>query len=139
MKTRRETSKVLLWTVIALSSLFSMAALVLCAIWAADQLGVAVTVVGGLWGASVPVAIGCYSDKAKAENEIKLSQAGQLEALQGRLDEISAAMQGLQEEIAALRAENNALKRKNTQLEKRLNSPAQPGERKDYTQCKTYS
>ena len=46
----------------------------------------AVTVVGGLWGASVPVAIGCYSDKAKAKNEIKLSQAREIEALRAEIE-----------------------------------------------------
>jgi len=79
--------------------------------------GMIVTAVGGLWSASVPVAIGCYSDKAKAENEIKLSQAGQLEVMQTRLDAISQSMAALQEEVSALRKENNALKRQNKVLE----------------------
>jgi len=86
MKKKRETSKMLLWTVIALSAFFSLLGLAMCALWARDQFGMAITVVGGLWGASVPVAIGCYSDKAKAENEIKLSQNIELEALRAEME-----------------------------------------------------
>ena len=84
MKKHRETSKMLLWTIIALSAVFSVAALVLSCIF--GELGVTITVIGGLWGASVPVVIGCYSDKAKTENEIKLSQNAEIEQLRAEIE-----------------------------------------------------
>ena len=71
-KRRRETSKVLLGTIVAASVIISMASMVLCAWLAVDQLGIAITVIGGIWSGAVIAAIGFYSDKAKAENEIKL-------------------------------------------------------------------
>jgi septal ring factor EnvC (AmiA/AmiB activator) len=118
---KHETSKVLLWTVIVAAAFFSAVCLALVAIFGgADALGMTVTAVGTIWAAAVPVAIGCYSDKAKAENEIKLSQSGQLEAVQAKLAEISGQLASMQAEIAALRQENNALKRRNTALEKKL-------------------
>ena len=95
MKKRRETSKVLLWTIISLSAFFCLLSLTLCAIFAPDQLGTAAMTVGGLWGASVPVAVGFYSDKAKAENEIKLAQNAELEVLR-------VEMSSQQEQIEAL-------------------------------------
>jgi hypothetical protein len=71
-KKPRETSKMLLWTVIVLSSVISMTALILA--YLGGEFGVTVPVVGGIWSGAVPVAVACYSDKAKAENEIKLQQ-----------------------------------------------------------------
>ena len=94
----RETSKILLWTVIALSCMFSVASLILA--YLAGELGITITVIGGLWSAAVPVAIGCYSNKAKAENEIKLQMM-----LQGPPPELLQA----KEQLATAQAKNKKL------------------------------
>jgi len=89
---RRETSKVLLWTIIASALAISVTCLVLCAWLAVEQLGIAITVVGGMWAAAVPVEIGCYSDKAKEENIIKLSQSAEIDCLRAELEALRAEL-----------------------------------------------
>ena len=122
-KKSRETSKVLLWTVIALSCMFSIVSLILA--YLSGELGITITVIGGLWSAAVPVAIGCYSDKAKAENEIKLQmimQAPPPELLQAQ-EELSAAQEQLaaaQAESRKMKSERDAAKKDAAQLKQRL-------------------
>jgi len=115
-----ETSKILLWSVIGLASVISIASLVLA--YMSHDFDVTVTVIGGLWGASVPVAIGCYSDKAKAENEIKLQQIMQgpppeLTQAQSDLSDAMADNKKLKADLASAKKENGQLKQRLTPLE----------------------
>ena len=96
---KRETSKVLLWTIVTASLAISVVSMVLCAWLAVDQLGMAITVIGGLWSGAVIAAIGFYSDKAKAENEIKLSHNAELEALRAEGDALRAEAEALRAEF----------------------------------------
>jgi uncharacterized protein (DUF3084 family) len=129
-KKRRETSKVLLWTVVILSSVFSVTAMILA--YMAGEFGVTVTVIGGLWSAAVPVAIGCYSDKAKAENEIKLqmllNKPPELEELRARLVASEAANKKLKTERDKAKSEATQLKQRLTPLEEIIRQAQQPGE-----------
>ena len=117
-KKRRETSKVLLWTIVTASLAISVVSMVLCAWLAVDQLGIAITVIGGLWSGAVIAAIGFYSDKAKAENEIKLQamvQAPSEELLQAR-EQLAAALG----DNKKLKTERDAAKKEALQLKQRL-------------------
>ena len=117
-KKRRETSKVLLWTIVTASLAISVVSMVLCAWLAVDQLGMAITVIGGLWSGAVIAAIGFYSDKAKAENEIKLQammQAPPVELLQAQ-DQLAAA----QAEIKKMKGERDTARKEAAALKSRL-------------------
>lgn len=117
-KKRRETSKVLLWTIVTASIVISVVSMVLCALLAVDQLGMAITVIGGLWSGAVIAAIGFYSDKAKAENEIKLQammQAPPVELLQAQ-DQLAAA----QAEIKKMKGERDTARKEAAALKSRL-------------------
>ena len=129
-KKRRETSKMLLWTVLSLSALFSIAALVL-----SSQFGgfdATVTVVGGVWSAAVIAAIGFYSDKAKAENEIKLQATlstppPELAELRAQNTDMEATIKKLRAERDKARNEVAQLKQRLTPLEQIIRDAQQPG------------
>jgi len=115
-KKHRETSKILLWTIIALSSVFSTVALILA--YLSGELAVTVPVVGGIWSVAVPVAIGFYSDKAKAENEIKLQML--MQAPSEELLQVQQQLTVAQDANKKLKSERDAAKREVSQLKQRL-------------------
>jgi len=131
-KKRRETSKVLLWTIVSLSAFFSALSLVLCAAWARDDLSTTVSIVGGVWSAAVIAAIGFYSDKAKAENEIKLQRLlngppPELEELRVQNAALEAANKKLKTERDKARKEADQLKTEQTAVARFFEKAQQPG------------
>ena len=115
---KRETSKVLLWTIVTASLAISVVSMVLCAWLAVDQLGMAITVIGGLWSGAVIAAIGFYSDKAKAENEIKLQAMMQAPSEEeARLREQLVAAQA---EAKKMKTERDTARKEVSDLKKRL-------------------
>ena len=135
-KKKRETSKMLLWTVLSLSALFSIAALVLSSLFGGFE--ATVTVIGGVWSAAVIAAIGFYSDKAKAENEIKLQALlnsppelaelrEQLAAEQAAGRKLKAERDKAKKEAEQAKGEAAQLRQRLTPLEQIIRDAQQPG------------
>ena len=68
----------LVWTIVVLSFLLAAAILILG--FLSGDFQMAMPVAAGLFAAPSASALGFYSNKAKAENEIKLSRSNQVEA-----------------------------------------------------------
>jgi|GEM_PF-4344146 len=91
MKKKRETSKMLLWSVVIGTGVFCAASMII-AVWTRDVtvIGIVITAVIGLGGVALPVVANAYSEKAQAENVIKLSQSEEIEFLRAELEALRA-------------------------------------------------
>jgi len=93
----RETSKMLVWTIIFLSFFLSAGTLVLG--YLTENFTIAAPAAAGQWVAMVS-AFWCYANKAKAENTIKLQESSP--ALKQMQDKLVVALADNEDLLAAL-------------------------------------
>jgi len=97
---RRETSKMLLWSVVVGTGVFCAASMII-AVWTRDVtvIGIVITAVIGLGSIALPVVANAYSEKAKAENIIKHSQSEEIEYLRAELEALRAELEALRADL----------------------------------------
>ena len=129
----RETSKVYLLLAFVFGVAFCASSLMLCAIYAPQDMGMAATAVISLWGIVVGAAYAAYSDRAKAKDESdnrrrELEADAQRAELEADLAAEKAASAKLKKERDAARKEaDDVKKQRQISLEEIIGKLQSPG------------